>query len=124
MSYYNEEISKYQIRTHYWFSNFLIKGETLVGPNPKICNLIEAYEKSTSDILWILDSNVSLNCYALLTAVSIMKNSQIGLVHHIPVAVHISTLGGFLDAVYLNSLHARMFICFIIGIMQSIMLEL
>jgi ceramide glucosyltransferase len=50
-----------------------------------------------------------LNNLALVTAVSILQNSKIGLVHHIPVAVHISTLGGFLDAVYLNSLHARMY---------------
>lgn len=79
------------------------------GPNPKICNLLKAYQKSQSDILWVLDSNVSLVPSALRTAVTILQNPKVGLVHHIPIGVHISTLGGYLDALYLNSLHARMY---------------
>ena len=71
--------------------------------------MIKGYRKAKSDILWVLDSNVSVAPTAIGVAVDLFENPKIGLIHHIPVSVHISQLGGYLDALYMTAFHARVY---------------
>lgn len=80
-----------------------------IGLNPKVANLVPAYDLARHDILWILDSNIRVDPSTLASAVAIFANKKVGLVHHIPVGINASSLGGYLDALYLNSVHARMY---------------
>lgn len=89
--------------------NEFIVGLASVGPNPKVNNLIKGYSETSADIIWILDSNVRTEPQVLRRAVAIFNNPKIGLVHHIPCGVKLSTLGAYLDGSFLNCTHARMY---------------
>ncbi|KAI8924347.1 glycosyl transferase family 21-domain-containing protein [Entophlyctis helioformis] len=83
--------------------------EQIVGVNPKVNNLIRGYNAAKSDIVWIMDSNISVDHSALARAVDIMQEPGVGLVHHVPCGVYTQSLGSLLDAVFLNTAHARMY---------------
>ncbi|KAI8904456.1 glycosyl transferase family 21-domain-containing protein [Gorgonomyces haynaldii] len=85
----------------------ILIGNDNVGPNPKVNNLMKAYRKAQSDIIWVLDSNVYINPEALGTAVSIFENQKVGLVHHIPCGGLNTSFSGKLDALYMSATHAR-----------------
>ncbi|KAJ1330154.1 hypothetical protein BSLG_009684 [Batrachochytrium salamandrivorans] len=80
-----------------------------VGVNPKVNNLSRGYSMAKSDIVWILDSNVQMNHGALGRAVDLLTEPGVGLVIHLPCGVRPLSFGSLLDAVFLNSTHARMF---------------
>ncbi|KAL7751074.1 Ceramide glucosyltransferase [Sorochytrium milnesiophthora] len=88
----------------------LLIGERIVGNNPKINNLINSYEQARHDIIWICDSNVSVEPDCLKRSVSKLCKPGVGLVHHLPVAVDPQSFGSALEQVYFNGNHAKMYL--------------
>jgi ceramide glucosyltransferase len=91
-------------------------GEEAVGVNPKVNNLMRPYREAKHDILWVLDSNVTISSGALARAVDILTTApksgkKISLVHHVPFAtVSTPTLGAKVEEAFLNTTHAKMYI--------------
>ena len=84
--------------------------------NPKVNNLIRPYREAEHDILWVLDSNITISPGALARAVDILtatprSGRKISLVHHVPFAtVNTPTLGAKVEEAFLNTTHAKMYI--------------
>ncbi|EIM92580.1 glycosyltransferase family 21 protein [Stereum hirsutum FP-91666 SS1] len=98
----------------------VIIGDENVGINPKVNNLIRPYREAKHDILWVLDSNVTVAPGTLARAVDILhppspsptpSRRRIALVHHVPFAfAHQPTLGSRIEEAFLNTNHAKMYI--------------
>ncbi|KAL4070801.1 glycosyltransferase family 21 protein [Scleroderma citrinum] len=97
----------------------IIIGEEVVGVNPKVNNLVRSYREAAYDILWVIDSNISVAPGTLARSVDILcrdpsQNSsrkRIGLVHHVPFAVvHENYLGAKVEEAFLNTNHAKMYL--------------
>ncbi|KAF9244543.1 glycosyltransferase family 21 protein [Melanogaster broomeanus] len=99
----------------------IIIGEEIVGVNPKVNNLIRSYQQASHDILWIIDSNISAPPGTLARSVDALtqptpsrspsKKKRIGLVHHVPLAIeHEGYLGARVEAAFLNTNHAKMYL--------------
>ena len=88
----------------------------MVGVNPKVNNLVRPYREAKHDILWVLDSNITISPGALARAVDILtatpkSGKKISLVHHVPLAtVSTPTLGAKVEEAFLNTTHAKMYI--------------
>ena len=87
----------------------------MVGANPKVNNLIRPYREAKHDILWVLDSNITISPGALARAVDILTatptSRKISLVHHIPFAtVSTPSLGAKVEEAFLNTAHAKMYV--------------
>jgi len=78
------------------------------------------YNEAAHDILWVLDSNVAVAPGTLTRAIGILSGPssnpipprrRIALVHHVPFAIssHVS-FGAQVEAVFLNTNHAKMYI--------------
>lgn len=90
-----------------------------VGVNPKVNNLMAAYNRAAYDILWVLDSNVMVDPGTLARSVDILNppptapipRRRIGVVHHVPYAwVTKHALGSRVEEAFLNTNHAKMYI--------------
>lgn len=95
----------------------IVIGEQVVGVNPKVNNLIRSYHKAAHDIIWALDSNVSVDPGTLGRSVDSLNaplspsQKPIGLVHHVPFAFcNESHTGSRIEAAFLNTTHAKMYI--------------
>jgi ceramide glucosyltransferase len=95
----------------------LIIGEEVVGVNPKVNNLVRSYQGAKHDIVWIIDSNITMDRGALARAVDTLTFSspktskRIGLVHHVPYAVASERkLGSLIEEAFLNTNHAKMYL--------------
>ncbi|KAF9086941.1 hypothetical protein BGX23_008487 [Mortierella sp. AD031] len=88
----------------------LIIGERNVGINPKINNMVRSYESAKYDILWIQDSNVYVDPGCMGRSVDKMMKPGVGLVHHLPVGVQPKTLGSELELMFLDTVHAKMYL--------------
>ncbi|KAG1051261.1 hypothetical protein G6F43_006524 [Rhizopus delemar] len=88
----------------------LIIGDHQVGINPKINNMIEAYQTAKYDILWILDSNVYVDRDTLGRSVDQLSAPGIGLVHHLPIAVEPTNYAAEIEHLFLNTNHAKMYL--------------
>lgn len=84
----------------------LMIGEHIVGPNPKVNNLVRGYEAAKGELIWMVDSNIMLPPSALVNAVGLLT-SKVGLVHHLPVSVPENTIGSVLEWNFMNTYHAR-----------------
>ncbi|CAD6576865.1 MAG: hypothetical protein TREMPRED_001789 [Tremellales sp. Tagirdzhanova-0007] len=111
----------------------------LIGVNPKINNLLAPFEQAQHDLLWIIDSTVSVTPGTLGRAVEAFLGTsfstrsfdsdlestplmsddirkaptagEIGLVHHVPYAVvHQRTWGSMMEQAFLNTTHAKMYL--------------
>jgi ceramide glucosyltransferase len=88
----------------------------VVGVNPKVNNLMRPYLEAEHDILWVLDSNITISPGALARAVDILtapprSGKKISLVHHVPFAtVSTPTLGAKVEEAFLNTTHAKMYL--------------
>ena len=88
----------------------------MVGVNPKVNNLIRPYREAKHDILWVIDSNISISPGVLARAVDILNatpksGTKISLIHHVPFAtVSTPTLGAKVEEAFLNTTHAKMYI--------------
>lgn len=91
-------------------------GERVVGVNPKVNNLMEAYDRAEHDILWVLDSNIWSAPGTLARSVDALTQDctpRIGLVHHVPFvppAAPLTTYGARVEAAFLNTTHAKMYV--------------
>ncbi|KAJ8594824.1 hypothetical protein M405DRAFT_729157 [Rhizopogon salebrosus TDB-379] len=97
----------------------LIIGEELVGVNPKVNNLIRPYREATHDILWVIDSGVSVAPGTLARSVDLLEPStptklrknRIALIHHVPFAsAPEASLGARIEEAFLNTNHAKMYL--------------
>ncbi|KAJ4485948.1 glycosyltransferase like family 2-domain-containing protein [Lentinula aciculospora] len=87
-----------------------------VGVNPKVNNLMGGYRSAANDILWILDSNVTVHSGTLARSVDALqtptKNGErVALVHHVPFAFSTeSRVGSRIEEAFLNTNHAKMYL--------------
>ncbi|KAG0303212.1 hypothetical protein BGZ98_006896 [Dissophora globulifera] len=88
----------------------LVIGEKNVGINPKINNMIQSYETAKYDIVWVLDSNVYVDPGCMGRSVDKMMQPGVGLVHHLPIGVRPQTLGSELELMFLDTVHAKMYL--------------
>lgn len=102
----------------------------MVGVNPKINNLMTPFERACHDIVWVLDSNVHVQPGTLARSVEALTRiypdpstqpnilrtqfrQRVGVVHHVPFARlygSTKTLGSQVEAAFLNTTHAKMYI--------------
>lgn len=82
-------------------------------------NLVSGYESATSDIIWIIDSNIRIGPYAAHRSVEALLSTpggkRVGLVHHLPTAKLANNgegagIGSFLELHFLNCVHAKMYL--------------
>ncbi|KAG2138535.1 glycosyltransferase family 21 protein [Suillus clintonianus] len=97
----------------------VIIGEEVVGVNPKINNLIRSYHEATHDILWVIDSGVSVAPGTLARSVALLETStptifskkRIALIHHVPFAsTQEQFLGSLIEEAFLNTNYAKMYL--------------
>ncbi|KAI6162082.1 glycosyltransferase family 21 protein [Pisolithus thermaeus] len=90
----------------------IIIGEETVGVNPKVNNLVRSYREAAHDILWVIDSNISVAPGTLArSSIPTSSGRRIALVHHVPFAiVHENCLGAAVEQAFLNTNHARMYL--------------
>jgi ceramide glucosyltransferase len=92
----------------------------VVGANPKVNNLIRSYRQAANDILWVIDSNVTVHPGTLARSVdalvgppspSTAPRKRIALVHHVPFAIVTEPkIGSRIEEAFLNTNHAKMYI--------------
>ncbi|KAG0245073.1 hypothetical protein BGW41_004330 [Actinomortierella wolfii] len=88
----------------------IIIGEKVVGINPKVNNMVRSYETAKYDILWVIDSNVYVDPGCMGRSVDKMMKPNVGLVHHLPFGIRPQSLGSELELMFLNSVHAKMYL--------------
>ncbi|KAJ6574945.1 glycosyl transferase family 21-domain-containing protein [Mycena capillaripes] len=96
----------------------IIIGEEVVGANPKVNNLVRSYRQAANDILWVIDSNVTVHSGTLARSVdalvgppSSVPPKRIALVHHVPFAVVTEArIGSRIEEAFLNTNHAKMYL--------------
>ncbi|CAL1695071.1 unnamed protein product [Somion occarium] len=98
----------------------IIIGEENVGVNPKVNNLTRAYREAAYDILWVIDSNISVDPGTLARSVDALGppptaspsgRRRIALVHHVPFAFMTEpSLGARIEEAFLNTNHAKMYL--------------
>ncbi|KAF9353914.1 hypothetical protein BGX26_008336 [Mortierella sp. AD094] len=88
----------------------IIIGEKNVGINPKINNMVQSYETAKYDIVWVCDSNVYVDPGCMGRSVDKMMKPGVGLVHHLPFGVRPQTLGSELELMFLDTVHAKMYL--------------
>ncbi|EIN14055.1 glycosyltransferase family 21 protein [Punctularia strigosozonata HHB-11173 SS5] len=99
----------------------IIIGEQVVGVNPKVNNLVRSCRFAENDILWVLDSNVSVAPGTLARSVDALTASsahlstkhrrRIALVHHVPFAWSSEpTFGSQVEEAFMNTNHAKMYL--------------
>ncbi|ORX91659.1 hypothetical protein K493DRAFT_227502 [Basidiobolus meristosporus CBS 931.73] len=103
------EIVREIIAEHPHVDTRIVIGESLIGVNPKINNLIRAYNSAKYDIVWILDSNVFTHAGCLGRSVDKLTKPKVGLVHHAPFGVKPNSFGSELELMFLNTAHAKMY---------------
>ncbi|MEW6056404.1 MAG: ceramide glucosyltransferase [Bdellovibrionota bacterium] len=84
----------------------LIVGQVLVGPNPKVNNLVLSYEHAKYDLLLISDSNTVVKNDFLKRLVAHLENG-VGIITAVVAGRAPKGLGANLEAVYLNTFYAR-----------------
>ncbi|KAI8868977.1 hypothetical protein GQ42DRAFT_110401, partial [Ramicandelaber brevisporus] len=99
----------------------LMVGERVIGSNPKICNMINAYEQASHDLVWICDSNVSVDSGCLSRSVDLFLESEtaewkqsgkygLGIVHHLPFGVNGLGFGAEMEGAFLGTMHAKIYL--------------
>jgi ceramide glucosyltransferase len=101
--------------------------------NPKVNNLLGAFEAAQYDLLWVIDVTISIAPGTLGRAVDAFFPSSdiesspllsderpppirgdVGLVHQVPYAiVYQKTWGSLIEQAYLNSTHAKMYLAIV-----------
>jgi ceramide glucosyltransferase len=97
------------VRIGIFHDAYNLKGLSDVGINPKVNNLIKGFHQTKADFIWILDSNAYTEPGCLRRAIHFFRNPKVGLVHHVPCGVELSSFGAYLDSGFLNCNHARMY---------------
>ncbi|OCF30818.1 ceramide glucosyltransferase [Kwoniella heveanensis BCC8398] len=111
-----------------------------IGVNPKVNNLIVPFSEASYDLLWVLDSTITVTPGTLGRSVEAFLSNitpyaslndpessplmsisdderkppmggEVGLVHQVPVAVcYQKTWGSLIEQAYLNTTHAKMYL--------------
>jgi ceramide glucosyltransferase len=89
-----------------WVNARLFVQESNIGPNPKVNNLIRAYELASYDWVLVSDSNVLVPPEYLKRLVAHL-DPDVGMVTSVVAGRYASKAGGELEAVYLNTFYAR-----------------
>ena len=107
-----------------------------MGVNPKVNNLIPAFQQARHDLVWIVDSTIvvdpdmlSRSMEAFLgkrmaedvedqplinDAASVPSRGDVGLVHHIPYAMTTQpTWGSLVEQAFINTTHAKMYLAIV-----------
>ena len=84
----------------------LVVGEVKVGVNPKVNNLVTAYEHARHDWLLISDSNVRVERDYLKRLVGHLDNG-VGMVTQVVAGQQAGGVGGLLEQAYLNTFYVR-----------------
>ena len=97
----------------------------------KVNNLVGAFEEAQNDLLWIMDSTISVQPGSLGRAVQAMlprmdieaapstayhtpERGDVGLVHHVPFAVlNQRSWGSLVEQAFLNATHAKMYLAIV-----------
>jgi ceramide glucosyltransferase len=90
-------------------------GESPLGRNPKVRNLAQPFKQAKHDLIWTMDSNVSLSSPGTLLRAIERFQAGAGLVHHLPVALLPSTnclSGALLESAFLGTAHAKLYTFF------------
>ncbi|AOW01472.1 YALI0B09669p [Yarrowia lipolytica CLIB122] len=89
----------------------LLVGSAHYGPNPKVNNLVKAYQRAKYDIVWVLDANVWVTRSAMARSVDkFIENRTVELVHHLPVCVAIDDgVGAELDEMFMLTAHSKFY---------------
>ncbi|KAK7206417.1 ceramide glucosyltransferase [Myxozyma melibiosi] len=90
----------------------LFVGAEHCGVNPKVNNLVRAYDAAAHDIVWVLDSNVWVTSGAMARAAAAFEaNPRTQLVHHLPICVAVPppAWGARLDELFMSSAHAKFY---------------
>lgn len=78
--------------------------------NPKIENMLKGYRLAKHPIIWVCDANIHFPDPETLTrAVANLQKPNVGMVHYAPVAIHSTTFGSFLEQMFLDTVHTRMY---------------
>ena len=87
-----------------------------LGPNPKVNNMVRAYEQASNDLILISDSNVRVTKDYLKSVARYMRDKKVGMVTAVISGASEKGLGGKLEAVFLNTFYARwMKLLFFVG---------
>ncbi len=84
----------------------LIVGDRKVGSNPKVNNMVQAYEEARYDWLLISDSNVRVEPAYVKRLVAHLEPG-VGILTSIVAGLEPRGLGGQLESIYLNTFYAR-----------------
>ncbi|KAL7988626.1 hypothetical protein Chor_007545 [Crotalus horridus] len=87
----------------------LFIGGKKVGINPKINNLMPAYEVAKYDLIWICDSGIRVNPDTL-TDMANQMTEKVGLVHGLPYVADRQGFAATLEQVYFGTSHPRTYI--------------
>ncbi|GAB1288545.1 Ceramide glucosyltransferase [Apodemus speciosus] len=87
----------------------LFIGGKKVGINPKINNLMPAYEVAKYDLIWICDSGIRVIPDTLTDMVNQMTE-KVGLVHGLPYVADRQGFAATLEQVYFGTSHPRSYI--------------
>lgn len=105
----------------------ILVGDMDAGVNPKINNLVRSYAAAAFDIVWVVDSQVSLGPQAMARAVDALTMPptrplplwlrraphapRVGLVHHVPLGVlPADSWASHVERVFLSTTHAKMYL--------------
>jgi ceramide glucosyltransferase len=89
-----------------FFSNETADDFAHIGMNPKLKNIARSYDEAKYDVVLISDSNVRVNPDEL-DHLTFKLDSDTGLVTSIVAGTRFKGIGGFLEAVFLNTFYAR-----------------
>jgi ceramide glucosyltransferase len=84
----------------------LVIGEERIGPNPKVNNLVRSYRDARFDWILISDSNVEAPSNYLHEKIRNFT-PDVGVVTAVVHGTRPSSLGGYLEAAFLNTFYAR-----------------
>ncbi|WWC68954.1 uncharacterized protein I206_102890 [Kwoniella pini CBS 10737] len=118
----------------------IIIDSTKIGVNPKVNNLLRPFQEASYDLLWVLDSTISVTSGTLGRSIEAFLSNhtqysspddpessplmsaaddvrkppisgEVGLVHQVPIAVvYQKTWGSLIEQAYLNTTHAKMYL--------------
>ncbi|KAK6906911.1 hypothetical protein I203_100900 [Kwoniella mangroviensis CBS 8507] len=99
----------------------IIIDSTKIGVNPKVNNLLRPFQEASYDLLWVIDSTISVTPGTLGRAVEAFLSNhdvrkppmagEVGLVHQVPIALcYQKTWGSLIEQAYLNTTHAKMYL--------------
>ncbi|XP_065906026.1 ceramide glucosyltransferase-like [Dysidea avara] len=86
-------------------------GASSVGVNPKINNMLRAFNAAKYEVLWISDSGILTLPHTLTEMTMHLEDPKVGIVHQLPFTLPDSSFAGVLDSVYFGTQHARVCLC-------------